>query len=347
MRALEPTDADLGLFAACFSRNDSPRTLAALRWQYLDNPTGKLLVDVVDAGSGADARLAAIYAVLPVPVVVDGKPSIGVQSLDTLTDADFRGRGLFLKLAKSTYERAAREGAAFVYGFPNGNSAHGFFSRLEWVRLDPVPFLVRPLRTRYLLRRLGERLGALPDVTLPSRLPSPPDDQELRAVRRFDERHEAIWRANARHIGVAVDRSAAYLNWRLRDKPGEDYRVLALHERGELLGFVAHCLKEKHGGRIGYVLELLHRPDRSDAGVQLLRAAVDDLARRGADLALAWNLPHSPNHAAFGGAGFVPFPERLRPVELHFGARRLALPDSVAVGNRARWYLSYCDSDTV
>ncbi len=40
-------------------------------------------------------------------------------------------------------------------------------------------------------------------------------------------------------------------------------------------------------------------------------------------------------------------PERLRPIELHFGARALDASLEAVVYDAARWYLSYADSDTV
>jgi hypothetical protein len=100
----------------------------------------------------------------------------------------------------------------------------------------------------------------------------------------------------SRDVTVAVQRSSAYLNWRLGSKPFGDYRTLGLYEEDELLAFVTYCLKGKHGGRIGYVMELLHVPEASRAATHLLRLATRDVADRGGDAILAWNLPHSPTH---------------------------------------------------
>jgi len=342
---------DLGLFAACFRDNGFPRSPPSLRWQYVDNPTGRLFADLAVAGeAGAPERLAAIYATLPVRVRVDGNVRLALQSLDTLTDRDFRGKGLFVSLAQATYARAASEGAAFIYGFPNGNSAPGFYSKLGWQSLDPVPFLIRPLRSRYVSARL--KLGRLdswvPDVRLAGlRRPRIPGALELVKVERFDEAFTELWSRFASSIGVAVERDATYLNWRLVDKPEESYHRLALFERGAPVAFVAFALKEKHGGRIGYIMELLFLPGRQREARTLLHAAVADLARAGADVALAWACGHSPGFSSYLRSGFVPFPTRLRPIELHFGARAFDPLVADVVGRRSNWYLSYLDSDTV
>jgi hypothetical protein len=218
------------------------------------------------------------------------------------------------------------------------NSAHGFFERLGWSSLDPVPFLVKPLRLNYALRRvprLGRVFDRLPPVPLsfdgPPRLPA---HRELRPIASFDAHAEVLWREFSAGVPIAVDRSSSYLNWRLVAKPGEAYRRVGLFENGTLIGFVAFVVKAKHGGSVGYVLELLHRPTDQVAGRALLQYALSEMKRSGAEVVLAWNLEHSPNHGVFREAGFFTLPERLRPIELHVGARPLAAPPRANLANR-------------
>lgn len=351
--ALRNEPGDLAALQDCLERNgDRRRSLEALRWLFVDNPgRGRLWVEV--AWAPAQERIAAIYASLPLPLRLGERTVSFAQSLDTLTDTDYRGRGLFTRLAARVYERAAREGCAGVYGFPNGNSAGGFFSKLGWAQLDPVPLLVRPLRPRYFARRsrwfqshLTTLLDRLPNPSLPgARLPLPPGLQ-LCEIQRFDERAGDLWREMACGA-LGVERDAGYLNWRLRDKPGESYRTRALHRPdGRLEALCSFCLKSKHGGKVAYIMELLQRPGAAYAGAALLSHAVAELAAQGADAVLALAFAHSPNRASFRLNAFMALPERLRPIELHFGARELAEPNS-GVLQRHRWYLSYLDSDTV
>jgi len=350
-RSMTSSASDLAMFAACFAKNDSPRPLESLDWQYRKGPTARTFVDISVADEAGQApRLAAIYATLPLFLRVAGERRLAVQSLDTLTDRDFRGKGLFVRLAEATYERAANEGAACVYGFPNGNSAPGFFGKLGWRSLDPIPFLIRPLRSRYVAARLKLAGAArlLPDVRLaPRSPPRVPSGATLVEVDRFDERFTDLWTDFARDIGVAVDRDAAYLNWRLVEKPGESYRRVALVHAGRVTAFVAFSLKEKHGGCVGYVMELLHARSFAEHARFLLALATAELVRQGADVALAWALRDSPNFSTYLRSGFLPFPERLRPIELHFGVRAFDRSVARVLEDRANWYLSYLDSDTV
>jgi hypothetical protein len=343
-RPMASTKSDFELFAACFTSNGMPRGGGDVCWQFGENPTGELWADFAVAPS--PERLAAIYAVMPVRVRLGGKVRLAAQSVDTITDAAFRGRGLFLTLARECYARAERAGAACVFGFPNGNSAHGFFQKLDWTPLDPVPFIIRPLRTRYVAERLKIRSRFVPDARIPVLTPRPPARQRLVTIDPKDDRAAAIWRDFAGDVGIAVERDADYLRWRL-SRPGAGYRAFGVEDGGQLVAYGVQRFTEKHGGRVGYVMELLHRPDEPRAADVVLGAILRALQAEGADVALAWNFAHSRNHRAFRRAGFVPLPERLRPIELHFGARSFDRPADDAVVARKRWYLSYLDSDTV
>ena len=298
-RAMQATDADLRAFADCFESNGTPRRIDALRWQYCDNPAGDTLVDL----ALANGRVGAIYAVQPAQIRLKGAPVLGAQSVDTLVDAQFRGRGLFTRMADSVYERARQRGGALVYGFPNQSSAPGFFNKLGWQSLDPVPFLVRPLRTSFIASKLplGTWLRHLPDVRLPVGSPRLRTGEELREIAELGPEIDELWERFSANIGVAVQRTSEYFRWRL-NKPGERYR---------------------------------------------LRGALERMATDRADAVLAWSFGHSPNAKAYRQAGFVPLPERLRPIELHVGVR--PLDDSLAgvLSERQNWYISYCDSDTV
>ena len=338
-RPMEASEGDVSLFADCFSANEMPRDIESLRWQYLRNPTGQVFVDFALSGT----RIASIYATQPAFFRLKDQVGVAAQSVDTLVDRDFRGRGLFTRRAQVVYDRIREAGGGLVYGFPNGHSARGFFGKLGWTSLDPVPFIVRPLRTGYFFSKLFKKASVL-DWPLPVRgstaefiVDNPP----------LDHRFDSLWHAFSNSIECAVDRDATYMKWRL-NKPNEHYQTLGVFSGEELQAFCAFKVVDKHGGRIAYIVELLHRPESEAAATALLNEALRRAKSQRADLAMAWNFRHSPNHRAFKRAWFAPLPTKLRPIELHFGV--LPLGDGAMVDvvtRRENWYLSYCDSDTV
>lgn len=122
------------LFSACFP---DARHLRGeyLRWLYRDNPAGAVVG--TDAWDGP--RLAAHYACVPAAASLEGRDRTVLLSLNTATHPDYQGRGLFTRLAETTYEAGARDGHALVYGVANANSTPGFLRKLGFCfagRLD-------------------------------------------------------------------------------------------------------------------------------------------------------------------------------------------------------------------
>lgn len=75
---------------------------------------------------------AAFYGVYPVLLKKNDVMILAAQSGDTITHPKHQRQGLFTRLAKATYELAKSEGVKIIFGFPNSNSAHGFFNKLDW-----------------------------------------------------------------------------------------------------------------------------------------------------------------------------------------------------------------------
>lgn len=75
---------------------------------------------------------AAYYGVFPIVCEYRGSKVLCAQSGDTMTHSEHRGKGLFVDLAKKTYELAKQESIKFIYGFPNQNSYPGFVKKLDW-----------------------------------------------------------------------------------------------------------------------------------------------------------------------------------------------------------------------
>ncbi len=347
-RHLTSSAGDIKRFKKTFDDDGTPTSIEHLEWQYLRLPTRRSNVQVAVPDEDPDHGFAGINATFTSEFWVEDHPALAAQSLDTLTAAQYRGRGIFLRLARECYEWLRAEDCQFAYGMANRESVHGYSTKLGWDLLDPLPMLVRPLHSGYFLRRFGADWGArmAPRVPVlgvrPERL-----GLSVREFSAFGSEHEAVWQ-HLRSGIVAVNRTSRYLNWRLVDRPESRYRLLELRSpSGELVGWGAFVVRNRHGGRIGYVMELLTVDPGGAMERCLMRLMLRQMRDEGAEIVLAWNLPRSPNHRSFLRTGFMSFPERLRPIELHFAVLPLQ-PDTARVAtDRDKWYLSYLDSDTV
>jgi GNAT superfamily N-acetyltransferase len=257
----------------------------------------------------------------------------GFQAVDSFVAPEMRGQGLFTRLAKTYTEDAQSQGADLIWGFPNDNAAPAWFGKLGWANHRQVPFLIKPLRAGYFLRKL--RLGG--DFVL-----ARGRDQNLQALSVAGDWADDLWDRFATGISCATVRDSSFLNHRLFEAPhAQEYRVVAETDlkSGAL---VATREAKKHGGQIAYVMEAM-------GGAALQGVLNSELARlrdRGTELALAWAYPWSPNYSALRRSGFFPLPEKLRPIRIWFGGRALSNHANPAICLE-NWYLSYLDSDTV
>ncbi|MFW2137262.1 GNAT family N-acetyltransferase [Chryseobacterium sp. TY4] len=337
------SESTIDLYNSCFAINGNVKTYEKIKWQFLETPVNKQFVDI--AVDEENNRVAAIYAIAPVQFVINSTIATGAQSLDTITDENYRGKGLFIKLAKDVYDKAATQQVKLVYGFPNGSSIHGFQKKLNWDVLDPVPFLLKPLKTKYFTNKIGV-LSWLPNINI-GRRHSADRSYKIIASRSFPNEVNQLWLKFSKDIKVAVNRDKQYLDWRYVNKPDEDYIIRHIYKNDDYLGYVVFCIKEKHGGKVAYIMELIYDLENQKVGEELVKNAVNEIINQDADCILSWCLEHSPNFKVFKKYGFYNMPEKLRPIELHFGA--CAFEDALRpiVGKRESWYLSYSDSDTV
>jgi hypothetical protein len=333
---------DLAQIRELFAANGFPRTHEELAWIY--QPVHGVYPQGSFAESGEET--AALYATVPARFVLFNRDAMAAQSLDTMVDERYRGYGLFIRLARSVYERMTSEGVPFVFGFPNRNSFPGFISKLAWQSLDPVPFLFRPMSLGYVVSKFSPRLGRMLRFRLPvlgtARLTSLLE--ELPPAEQID----SLWIAFSKLVSVARIRDHEFLANRFSNHPRAVYRYRAAYLDGRLVGLAVYCIELKHGGRIGYLMELMCDPAHARYADVLISDTLRDMRDEACDGVLAWCFEHSPYRRALLRKGFLPIPERIRPVELHIGFRPLSVDHCPPeLSRRESWYISYSDSDTV
>jgi hypothetical protein len=118
---LNLTQEYVGLLKNSFAKF-SP-TVEYLEWLYRNNPRGNAVG--FDAFDGT--KLIAHYACIPIKL--DGYSKNTLLSLNTATDPNYQGRGLFVQLAKQTFEFYG-EDFSNVVGVANSKSTGGFLKHL-------------------------------------------------------------------------------------------------------------------------------------------------------------------------------------------------------------------------
>lgn len=327
--------------ALLFRNEGFERSHDYLRWIFTP-PAGTALVAVARDGEAGGA-MVGVMSFVPTRVAVLGEPLETYLAIDLVVDPGYRGRGIFSGLAKAGVGAVADAGAAFVWGFPNSQAAHGWFNRFGWTRLGTPPVMVRPLRTGFIARKAGPMFGRFDfQVARRSRRPA-----GVQPIGRFDSDADDFWADASARIRCAVPRDRDWLNWRTVDAPGKAYRRIGAFRDGRLAAFVVTARQEKRGLKLLYVMEALSRgPEHDRLLAPMIRDELAAAAADGVDLALCWSPRTAPNRKAFRKAGFVTLPPRFHPTKMHFGVRPLQEISKAAV-EKDGWYVSCLDMDAL
>ncbi|MCU1497063.1 MAG: hypothetical protein JWM47_1016 [Acidimicrobiales bacterium] len=219
-----------------------------------------------------------------------------VRAVDTATDPDHQGKGIFRALTTTSVDELRAEGVHFVFNTPNAQSRPGYL-KMGWIDLGRPPIAMVP-RLRSLPRIARSRAAAdlwstLTDVGRPARAYF--EDPTVTDLLGAQRRDPGIWR---------TDRTPAFMAWRY-GLPDLGYRVV---DTDDLPGGA-------RGQRGAAVFRLRRRGDATEATVadvlttdpgtrrRLLRAV---LRETGADYALVARRTHLDTTPAFSHASLSP-----------------------------------------
>jgi GNAT superfamily N-acetyltransferase len=228
------------LFEASFGQR---REEAYDAWRFLGTPDGPAPTIVAEDGE----RFAGSYTVSPTWLDIGGERIRGAQSMDTMTHPDYRGQGLFSRLALACFDRLREDGYEVLYGFPNESSYPGFIRRLQWDHVADVPYWSRPITP------LEGRPAPLPALSrFATRLlwrTSPPA-LEVRREKPADAVLDSLVAAHTESKDVCrIARDARWYAWRYAPPARRTYGWLAAYEAGQPAGFaVIGCDQERPRG---------------------------------------------------------------------------------------------------
>lgn len=279
-----------------------------------------------------DGEIVGVSAYLHHRFALGTQDGRAAQAIDSFVFPEARGGGVFHRLAECYRDFSRDSRTDLIWGFPNENARRAWFGKQGWTPHGQLPYLIRPLRTGVVARRIG----------LPLDLPVMfARDRDLPPVTEAGDWADVAWDRLRPAIGCARVRDRHYLARRVFGIPGR-YRTVVGGDASNPAYATSH-IAHKHGGTLGYLMEAMGEPG---ALKDMLTSELARLRDQGAEAALAYAYPWSPNYRALRRAGFVPLPERLRPIRIWFGSFALNARSRTALDRRS-WYLSYLDSDTV
>ena len=202
----------LDLFKASFKQK---MPVSYWHWRFSRSPFGKSIITL----AWDKNILVSHYALSIIKMNINGKMVRGALSGTTMTHPNYRGRGLFQKLARMAYNEARQLDVKIIIGFPNSSSHYGFINKLEWLNIFQVPTLTLGIEDH-------KRLAFEP---------------ELVGSTILDGHYfETIWnKFICQHSSFnTIVRDETYLTWRYFNHPTENYHIRTLKNISGSSGFV-------------------------------------------------------------------------------------------------------------
>ena len=132
-------------------------TAAFFEWKHQENPFGPSPGLVAHA----DGRLVGVRLFLRWELRAGERTFHAVRAVDTATDPEFQGRGIFRRLTLGLLQQLDEGGDLdLVFNTPNANSRPGYL-KMGWQDVGSIPVKLSPVRPVALLRGVraaGRRL---------------------------------------------------------------------------------------------------------------------------------------------------------------------------------------------
>jgi hypothetical protein len=233
------------LFLSEYDNSNSICNEDFLNWQYLKNPTGPAII--TSCRSKLDNSLVGIYIVNPVNLVSKGKIIKSALSLNTFTRKDFRGLGLFPKMASICYEESRKRGIQCIIGFPNDNSYTGFIKKLDFKDLGEINQIVKLLKLSEIVKSYFTifQKKALKIETAKTQLYNI-SNVEINILLDINN-HEFVnflKKYNA-FADLTTFRSVEFLTWRYINHPTKKYFIYHIKDNESIKAYVIFSIESK------------------------------------------------------------------------------------------------------
>ena len=179
---------------------DDPRYDRFLEWKHRANPFGASYEWVATI----DEAVVGYRSFLRWELIVDGAVRTAVRAVDTATDRDHLGKGIFSALTKHGVAHLGSQGVAWVFNTPNDSSRPGYL-KMGWSVVGKLPVGVMA-RTPAALRHVRRARQTA--------------DRWSEPCTEFEPAVEAIERIvsedspPAASAGWATNRTSSFLRWR-------------------------------------------------------------------------------------------------------------------------------------
>lgn len=270
---------------------------AIFDWQFHQNPhsdgRSPFLVGVIDDGTD-DGPLVALNGFMPTRIRFQHHPMLASWSCDMYVSTNHRGQGFGKELTQRVSNAAP---VMLAYGI--SDMSDPIFHKYDWLLHPHVALLFYHVAEGGLtgrLKNLGSRL------TRRGHGHPGPSSREISCADNepFSAEVNELWHERRSGYASAVERDAAYLNWKYYLHPLHRYITYSARSHGRLQGL----LIARHSPEESVIADYCGPAEDAVLMSDLANAAVRDLAHR-KTLRIRCETTHPPMIDALHRAGFL------------------------------------------
>lgn len=275
-----------------------------LHWRYLENPINDILVAV----SIEDKCVVANYSASPCLICIEDKVYKTGLSMTTMTEPNYRGRGLFPQLANELYNYMTSSDYLMVWGFPNVKSHQIFNKYLWWTDICTIPMMQLSL------------------MNCKKEVSNPYFDNEFNLNYMESKSIESL---------IHVKKDTQYLRWRYSNNPINSYENFVISHGNNVSSF---CVTKFYMDSIDLVD---FQVDNLDEGEYLLRQVISFGLNSGCRFINCWAPTHHFMYSLCEKVGF-----RNSTQNTNFGFNAFNNTDyKYYLEHYENWFIQMGDSD--
>lgn len=263
------------------------------RWKYLDNPLNENLIAVYEE----DGKIVSEEAIVPLKFYYKGKILKVGHSVDSMTLKEYRGKGIFKKLALLTLKEGQVLGYSFFYGFPNPNSKPIYLNKLNWKLIGNIRRWIFPLNLNFLSTKIKVKLSLLNPIFKIGKnlIKTKRDFKRVYDFKNSDKYLQIL----KNHYDMFILRDEEFLNWRYLKHPYYNYDIFSDSDNLFVLRLKSIDIKR------GSIEEFIFKDEKSF--LDMINFAIRYFIDNDIDLVDIWIKEKDPLEKILFKKGFIPY----------------------------------------
>ena len=245
------------------------RTLPEYEWEWLNTWNGKGSIWLMfDEDRNENDQLIGQYSLIPTPFSFWGQSYLAGKTENCMSHHDYSGKSIYFPHEKKYFQEAQKRFQLFFT--TSGNIAKGVPGavrrKLGYVAFDSWIQYIFCTNSSALHKRiyskLESKLGSIFGLTkLISIMISKIffmysniffHERVNQSIKLLNENDspikdiEELWNRNKTLYGITVDRTCAYLDWRINQNPYSEHKYLSYYKDGKLIGYIIFYINKNN-----------------------------------------------------------------------------------------------------